>query len=232
MMSRGYNLDIDMQLNRKKVCIFGTSSLGILKLIDSINNITPTFDVIGFIENDRLIIDTFTEYPVNNLKSLINSGKLNEEIYLINNSKDNSKKSLSQFYKLLSLGFKPINIIHPDIDINKVTYGNGCILPDGCIVGANSRLGNFVTCELRALISHDVHIEDDVYIGLGACIGGGAKLKKRCRIDIGAIIMGKITVGEGSIVMPGAVVNKDVPDFRVVAGVPARIIESEDKWIN
>jgi acetyltransferase-like isoleucine patch superfamily enzyme len=43
-------------------------------------------------------------------------------------------------------------------------------------------------------------------------------------IGTGAIILPGVTVGKGSIVGAGAVVNRDVPAFAVVAGVPARFL--------
>lgn len=41
-----------------------------------------------------------------------------------------------------------------------------------------------------------------------------------------AIILGGVTVGEGSVIAAGAVVRESVPAFSVVAGVPAKIIRS------
>jgi acetyltransferase-like isoleucine patch superfamily enzyme len=43
-------------------------------------------------------------------------------------------------------------------------------------------------------------------------------------IGTGAILLPGVTVGRGSIVGAGAVVTEDVPDFAVVAGVPARFL--------
>ncbi len=43
-------------------------------------------------------------------------------------------------------------------------------------------------------------------------------------IGIGAIIMPGVTLGRGVQVGAGAVVTRDVPDFHVVAGVPARVL--------
>jgi tetrahydrodipicolinate N-acetyltransferase len=40
------------------------------------------------------------------------------------------------------------------------------------------------------------------------------------------VILAGVTIGEGSVVAAGSVVNDDVPAFSVVAGVPARVIKS------
>ena len=51
-------------------------------------------------------------------------------------------------------------------------------------------------------------------------------LKERCAICPGAIILPGVTVGECSVVAPGSVVNRDVPDRIIVGGVPAKKIMS------
>jgi acetyltransferase-like isoleucine patch superfamily enzyme len=43
-----------------------------------------------------------------------------------------------------------------------------------------------------------------------------------------AIILGGVTIGEGSIIGAGSVVFKDVPDYSVVMGSPARVIGHRD----
>ena len=52
----------------------------------------------------------------------------------------------------------------------------------------------------------------DIRIGRGTWIASGA------------IITGGVTVGDNVIVAAGAVVTKDVPDFSIAAGIPARVI--------
>jgi acetyltransferase-like isoleucine patch superfamily enzyme len=47
---------------------------------------------------------------------------------------------------------------------------------------------------------------------------------ERASIGTNATIIAGVTIGRGALVGAGAVVTKDVPDYAVVAGVPARII--------
>lgn len=43
-------------------------------------------------------------------------------------------------------------------------------------------------------------------------------------VGTNAVILKGVTVGRGAVVASGAVVNKDVPDYSVVGGVPAKVI--------
>lgn len=52
----------------------------------------------------------------------------------------------------------------------------------------------------------------------------GVKIGNDCWIGSKAVILDGVTIGNGVIVAAGAVVNKDVPDYAIVGGVPAKII--------
>jgi acetyltransferase-like isoleucine patch superfamily enzyme len=51
-------------------------------------------------------------------------------------------------------------------------------------------------------------------------------IKKGAYIGAGAIILQGVSIGKLSVVGAGAVVTKNVPDFSLVMGVPARIVRS------
>ncbi len=53
-------------------------------------------------------------------------------------------------------------------------------------------------------------------------------IKQGAWIGTGAMVLGPCTVGEHAVVAAGAVVNRDVPAYAVVGGVPARIIKMLD----
>lgn len=52
----------------------------------------------------------------------------------------------------------------------------------------------------------------------------GIAIGEDCWIGADAIILDGVTIGKGCVVAGGAVVNKDVPDFTIVGGVPAKVI--------
>lgn len=63
-----------------------------------------------------------------------------------------------------------------------------------------------LTKELEAICKGDIVVDDDVWIGYGATILSG------------------VHIGQGAVVAAGAVVNKDVPPYAIVGGVPAKVI--------
>ena len=47
-----------------------------------------------------------------------------------------------------------------------------------------------------------------------------------CRLGRRVIIMPGVKIGRGCVIAAGAVVTKDIPDYSVAGGVPARVIKS------
>jgi acetyltransferase-like isoleucine patch superfamily enzyme len=54
---------------------------------------------------------------------------------------------------------------------------------------------------------------------------GPIHIKQGAHIGIGAIILPGVTIGKGAIIGAGAVVNKDIPDYCVAVGSPAKVIK-------
>ncbi len=82
-------------------------------------------------------------------------------------------------------------------------------------------------------ISWNVEIKDSDYHDV---VRSGYEMSKP--IDIGkhvwigsrANILKGVKIGEGAIVASGAVVNKDVPERCLVAGVPAKVVRQNVEW--
>jgi acetyltransferase-like isoleucine patch superfamily enzyme len=140
-----------------------------------------------------------------------------------------------------------VKIIHPTL-VNLY----GCTIGDESKIGAfvevqkNAVIG--VRCKIssHSFICEGVTIEDEVFIGHGVMftndrypratnvdgsLQGEAdwkvettRVRRRASVGSNATIISGITIGEGAVVGAGAVVTRDVADFVIVAGVPARII--------
>lgn len=54
-------------------------------------------------------------------------------------------------------------------------------------------------------------------------------IKDGAHIGIGSIIMPGVTIGRGAVIGAGAVVTKDIPDYSIAVGAPAKIIKTFDK---
>lgn len=93
----------------------------------------------------------------------------------------------------------------------------------------NTKIGNGVKIDNLVHISHNVVVEDNCYISVGAIILGSVTLKRGCYVAPGAIIREHLTVGEGAVVGIGAVVTKDVAPYMLVIGNPARPVEKIER---
>jgi acetyltransferase-like isoleucine patch superfamily enzyme len=105
----------------------------------------------------------------------------------------------------------------------KVSIGKGTVINEGCFLYTTGGLiiGENVSISAGAWLvtgTHDMNdpqFPDDyrpIVIGNHAWIG------------VRAILLAGITIGEGAVVMAGAVVTRDVPPYAVVGGVPAHVV--------
>lgn len=117
--------------------------------------------------------------------------------------------------------------------------GRDCTLGQNVNVSHNVHIGNFCKIQNNVSLYEGVELEDGVFCGPSCVFTNdltprarspkGAKNYKRTLVredaSIGAnatIVCGH-TIGKNAMVAAGAVVTKDVPDYALVAGIPAKI---------
>lgn len=105
----------------------------------------------------------------------------------------------------------------------KVSIGKGTVINQGCLLYTTGGIviGENVSISAGSWLvtgTHDMNDPQFVDSYKPIVIGDHAW------IGVRATILAGITIGEGAVVMAGAVVARDVPPFSVVGGVPAKVI--------
>ncbi len=142
---------------------------------------------------------------------------------------------------------RDVKIFHPPL-VNLY----GCKIGDETKIGAfveiqkNAFVGARCKISSHTFICEGVTIEDEVFVGHGVMFTNDRSpraanpdgslqteadwkvettlVRRAAAIGSNATIVCGITIGVGALVGAGAVVTRDVPDYAVVAGVPAKVI--------
>jgi acetyltransferase-like isoleucine patch superfamily enzyme len=127
--------------------------------------------------------------------------------------------------------------------------GPECIIGRGAYIGSGVRMGARCKVQNHALVYEPAVLEDGVFVGPAVVftndhfprsVAPDGSLKRAddweavgvtCRqgasIGARAVCVAPVTIGRWAMVAAGAVVTRDVPDFALVAGVPAKRV----RWV-
>ena len=166
-----------------------------------------------FLRVCKRILYFFSLCVLNRVVAYIPCNAFRKSVYRIVGMKIGSKSQIDMGQYMLAPG--------------KIVIGNNSHINQGVLLDGRGgiTIGDSVSISHRVQImtgTHDIQSRDfrgyvkPVSIGDYAFIG------------VGSTILGGI-IGKGAVICAGAVVTKDVPDYAVVAGIPAKVIGERNR---
>lgn len=145
----------------------------------------------------------------------------------------------------------PMSIVDPDCEIGSGTriwagthvmcgarIGEGCNIGENCFIEGGVVVGSHVTVKNNVALYDGAVVEDDVFLGPSCVFTNVVNprafvsrkhafrktiVQKGASIGANATLICGHTVGRYAFVGAGAVVSRDVPDYALVYGTPAKI---------
>lgn len=208
----------------EQLIIIGAGAQGreVVWLIREINQVRPTFDIVGFVDDDpRLQDKEICGIKVLGTLDFLASWRGKAAALAIGIPA--LKKQLLDRLASFELRWPPL--ISPSAQMSKyVEVGDGAIITAGSILTSQVIVGPHVLINLSSTIAHDVRIGRGASLFLGVNVSGHVEIGAWAEIGTGASIIPDITIGPSAIIGAGAVIIRDVPPGATVVGNPGRIL--------
>lgn len=148
-------------------------------------------------------------------------------------------KGISPFTFLLNVKTKKRNKIKSGTRAQNLVLGKYSFIGRNCLI-MNSTIGNY--CSVSDNVAIGLQNHDYKQYSTHPSFGKNSSAKRTIIgndvwIGYNALIIEGVKIGNGAVIGAGAVVTKDIPDFAVAVGTPAKVIkfrfgENEIKKIN
>ncbi len=203
------------------IVILGAGGFGreVHALIEDINRAAPTWDILGFADDNSAALDPFDrfdgvrwptgELPIKECRN-----------YVCAVGAPATKKAIVDRLAVKDVTWP--TLIHPTADIGPgSTIGQGGILCRNAVVTVDGTLGAHIHLNIAATIGHDAQIGDFCTLSSHVDICGSARLGEGVFLGSHASVMPKAKLGDWARVGAGSVVLRTVRPKTTVFGVPA-----------
>lgn len=193
-------------------------------LIERINQVTPTYNIIGFIDEELDTGSIINGIPViGNDNFLVHYPKKLAVAIAI--ATMTIRERLFHKLKHNSNLYFP-NLIDPSVIRSEyINFGFGNIICAGCILTINIQIENFVILNIYSTVEHDTIIKSFVTISPRTTLCGNVHIQSLCYLGASSTIIQGIHIGYNSTIGAGAVVIKDIPENCTAVGTPAKPIK-------
>lgn len=214
--------------NIRNLYIIGSGGFGreVAWLVSRINDCVPTWNLIGFLDDDKKKHGTFMDgYPVVGGIDLLKD--LEEDTFVVCavGAAKVRNKIIDRLKHFSHIQYA--TLIDPSVIIsNRVTIGEGTIICAGTIITVDVEIGKHVIINLDCTVGHDVMVGDFVTLYPSVNVSGMVSVGECTELGTGTQIIQAKNIGKQSIIGAGSVVIRDIPDSCTAVGNPAKVIKS------
>ena len=210
----------------KKIIIIGGRGNGtvIASLIEDINKVEPTYEIIGFLNDNFKTNEKINGYSVLGKINKITCYKYLDCLFVYALISTNKAEERIKMFEELEIPFENmVTLIHPSAVISdQATLGVGVIIMPNVTVSPNATVKEFTQIYANSVIGHDTEIEPFVFIANSSSIGSFIKIGEGAHIGSNATIRERVNIGKYSVIGMGSVVLNDIKSYTVNIGVPSK----------
>jgi len=207
----------------KNLVIIGAGALGqeVAWLVEEINENKPTWNLIGFLDDYASIKNqTILGYKI--LGSIEDYSKFKDAYFSIAYGDPRLREKIYNSINGSNLNWA--TLISPTVRIHSTNkIGKGVVIGRYTDLTVNCKINDLVYLNIHVVLGHEVMIDEFTIISPNVTINGGGKIGRACQIGANAFIK-DITIGNYSTVGASSCVIKNVDEYCVVAGVPAKVL--------
>jgi sugar O-acyltransferase (sialic acid O-acetyltransferase NeuD family) len=114
-------------------------------------------------------------------------------------------------------------LVHPSVKYSDtVEFSEGCIICANSILTTDVNIGKHVILNLSVTVGHETNIGQFSTVAPIVAISGNVTVESFSEIGTGACIRQGAKIGRGAMLGMGGVLTKNIPDFTIFAGNPAK----------
>lgn len=204
----------------KPIAIIGVGGHGreALDIIRAINTISPTYQVLGFLDDSREIGSPATPHAEVVIGRVDDARHLDATIVVAVGSPQARRTIVDRLGNV-----HYANLVHPHASIGSfVNHGPGLIMAAGSRITHAVTLGSHVHLNVDSSINHDCRVGNFVTVTPGSRLSGAVTIGNGVWMGVNSSVIQGVSIGDDVVVGAGAAVISDLPDDCTAVGVPAK----------
>lgn len=208
-----------------KIYLLGAANPETIRMIRALQRSSPNLEFPGLLDNDLAKHGTdFYGLPILGGCELIPqlAGPGVGFVTLITGS---TRARYETGRGIVAAGGTLVNFIHPSVDLSMTHWGAGNYIQEAVVTQAEVRVGDNCSIHMGAVIGHESTIGNSVFIAHAVSVSGCCHIGDGTFIGTNATLLPHVKIGKWATIGAGSVVTKDVPDYAVAVGNPAKVIK-------